>query len=731
MNATTTTTSHELLPNTQSAWTVRYGLALVVLFVLCVGFLNYMLVLCRKARSYYLRVFGSLPAPSTEPVQSPSEQRDNIVLNKLNPLFDPLACLERMRRSGQPVAVETYNDLLDAFVCTKRYDKAVDFFKLVKQAAKPDVVTYNTYLKGVVEAGKAGTITADAGDFVKKIGDEMKAAGIVPDIFTLNLVLELCVLLHDSKLEWDYFAHFHAEYALEPDLATFGIMLMGTKVCELGCANMDGLFEQIFEYLERTQASPPEDFVVLFIDVCIKRSDGKRIEKLLGYLDTHKPGLPLSCYGRLFTFYAQQKNPDKVAELHSQMLNESLQFNEITYGCLLEAYFHCGKFDKVTELYESNKNSAKLFNVIIYTTVIRAYAKTRQFDLVMDLYKQTLQENVVRLNVIAYNALIDCCIRCEKYDAMEKVLCDMIEEGKQREKEDPLVPDLITYSTIIKGLCKSDQMEKAVKLYEELKEKGTKLDEVVYNSLLDGCVKHEGHLDQAQKLISDMKAQGIPLSNYTYSILIKLYTKQRDIERALGVYEEMKVSKVVPGVVVYTCLLQVCIKNKMITKALEIFGEMKRSGVEADQVTYNTIINGCAYSGKLMQACEAMCESIARNVRLADDIYNNVLKNLITYRNMTHTQKHEYASKICNYIALNKIPANQEYYYQVLNSFVFAPAAGVQPTAAYAPGAQYQYAGGYQGAAYPAGGYYGYYVDPSNGGYAAYQWPDYYQQPQQ
>jgi pentatricopeptide repeat protein len=48
---------------------------------------------------------------------------------------------------------------------------------------------------------------------------------------------------------------------------------------------------------------------------------------------------------------------------------------------------------------------------------------------------------------------------------------------------------LITFSTLIKGHCRSKNIERALILHEDMLEQGIKADEVLYNSLLDGCLK--------------------------------------------------------------------------------------------------------------------------------------------------------------------------------------------------------------------------------------------------
>ena len=84
---------------------------------------------------------------------------------------------------------------------------------------------------------------------------------------------------------------------------------------------------------------------------------------------------------------------------------------------------------------------------------------------------------------------------------------------------------------------------------------------MLYNSLLDGCCK-SNEIEMALKVYQNMRTLRIKPSNVTYSILIKIYGKQKNLGKALGILEEMKKEGVKPGLIVYTCLIQTCIKSK-------------------------------------------------------------------------------------------------------------------------------------------------------------------------
>ena len=76
---------------------------------------------------------------------------------------------------------------------------------------------------------------------------------------------------------------------------------------------------------------------------------------------------------------------------------------------------------------------------------------------------------------------MDCCIRCNNLSEAAKIFNEMKASNSK--------PDLITYSTLIKGYCKEKNIERALMMLDEMENSGIKADEVLYNSLLDGCCK--------------------------------------------------------------------------------------------------------------------------------------------------------------------------------------------------------------------------------------------------
>lgn len=161
----------------------------------------------------------------------------------------------------------------------------------------------------------------------------------------------------------------------------------------------------------------------------------------------------------------------------------------------------------------------------------------------------------IQPNNVTFNSLIDCCVRCDNmHKAMEifnemQMYCqvrsikeDSLGEGKKggwQGKRKEVYPDLITYSTMIKGFCRQKNIEQALVMMNQMEKEGIIADEVLYNSLLDGCCK-ANELELALKAYKNMKILHIQPSNVTFSILVKIYGKMRDLNKALSVLDDMK-----------------------------------------------------------------------------------------------------------------------------------------------------------------------------------------------
>merc|ERR1719183_1751822 len=169
----------------------------------------------------------------------------------------------------------------------------------------------------------------------------------------------------------------------------------------------------------------------------------------------------------------------------------------------------------------------------------------------------------------------------------------------------PVEPDIVTFSTMVKGFCNSGSLDRAMQILKEMKASGKyEADELMYNSLLDGCAR-EHRPDDALKLLGDMKKSGVAPSNYTLSMLVKLMGRCRRLNQAFTLVEDIRQEyglKV--NIQVYTCLIQACFNNRQASKAVALHHQIIKEGLYPDEMVYSSLVSGCLKAGLVDKAVQ-------------------------------------------------------------------------------------------------------------------------------
>merc|ERR1719478_1674533 len=160
-------------------------------------------------------------------------------------------------------------------------------------------------------------------------------------------------------------------------------------------------------------------------------------------------------------------------------------------------------------------------------------------------------------------------------------------------------PNLITYSSLIKGYCRMGDVQTSFDILGRMRREGNvRPDEIMYNSLLDGCA--QGNLvDEGLKLLEEMQREGVKPSNFTLSILVKLMSRSRNLNGAFAIVDDLaQKHRIKPNVHVYTNLIQACISKRALDRAMQTLERMAIERVQLDGRTYTILVRGCLQGGR-------------------------------------------------------------------------------------------------------------------------------------
>mmetsp|Transcript_120102 Transcript_120102/g.231615 ORF Transcript_120102/g.231615 Transcript_120102/m.231615 type:complete len:255 (-) Transcript_120102:101-865(-) len=155
-------------------------------------------------------------------------------------------------------------------------------------------------------------------------------------------------------------------------------------------------------------------------------------------------------------------------------------------------------------------------------------------------------------------------------------------------------PNLITYSAILKGYCQANRLDEAFQLVQQmLQTTQLRPDEIMYNTLLDGCAR-QGLYDRGMMVLEEMQQVGVQPTNFTLSVLVKLASRSKQIDRAFELCDEISSKyRFRLNMHVYSNLVHGCTMAKDLDRGIAVLEKMLSERVRPDARTYDSLLRAC------------------------------------------------------------------------------------------------------------------------------------------
>merc|ERR1719388_511871 len=513
--------------------------------------------------------------------------------SKENDLEGAMQVFRKLQSSGVQLTSLAYNALLDSCVQCGKVNVALQHFKEMKDLGLVDVVSYNTLLKAYLKQGQIVK--------ARKLLTEMSESNIQANQVTYNEMLNALVTVKDRQEMWALVREMNA-MGMRPNSVTCSIILKS-----LTSHSAPDDVRQAMALIDNLHEDMDEVLFASVIEACVRVG---QLDLLSSKLQQYAAkgglaGLSAPTYGSMIKAYGRARDIERVRELWGEMRAHHVTPTSITLGCMVDALVRNSLPDEAFDLVRGIRDEseyADILNTVIYSTLLKGFAQSRQPGRVQDVFEEMKQMGIA-CNTVSYNTMLDANAMTGKMDRADELFREMQASG--------VSPDVITYSTLVKGYCQAGDIDRGYQVLNEMVANGVhEPDEILYNSLLDGCAKQH-RVDDALNLLEDMHKHNVRPSNFTLSILVKLLGRSRRLNQAFAMVEETcKRFDLQANIHVYTCLLFACFQNRQMPRALQLHDSMiTEAGVEPDERTYSVLARGCLGAGS--------CEKAANVVRAA------------------------------------------------------------------------------------------------------------------
>ncbi|KAM0937561.1 putative tetratricopeptide-like helical domain superfamily [Dioscorea sansibarensis] len=354
-----------------------------------------------------------------------------------------------------------------------------------------------------------------------------------------------------------------------------------------------------------------------------------------------------STYGTLIDVFSKGGLNKEALLWLGEMYKQGMEPDEVTMGIVVQTYKKAGEFQKAEQFFKkwsSDRSDAtqtqNSYGLYTYNTLIDTYGKAGQLKEASDVFAQMLKE-------VGRSCFFDGTNERNPHDDITTAA-----NYFSKMKEAGLIPDIVSYRTLLYALSIRKMIGEAETLIFEMEEHGLKLDEYTHSALtrmyveaglpkeawswfekfylrmssegfsanIDAFGEH-GHLDLAEKaFFCCLKKQ--KLSTLVCNVMLKAYGIGKKYDKACELFDSMENYGVSPDKCSYNSLIQILSEAELPEKGASYVRKMQEAGLVSDCIPYSMVMTRFAKLGKLEQAEDLFDEMVTQGIEPDIVIYS-------------------------------------------------------------------------------------------------------------
>eukprot|EP00933_Yihiella_yeosuensis_P007790 TRINITY_DN11296_c0_g2_i1.p1 TRINITY_DN11296_c0_g2~~TRINITY_DN11296_c0_g2_i1.p1 ORF type:complete len:954 (+),score=192.40 TRINITY_DN11296_c0_g2_i1:77-2863(+) len=495
----------------------------------------------------------------------------------------------------RPVESMLGNTLLQALFNLKDTKKICEVFEKMRELECADAVSHSIVFKSRAYLDRPGGLALQ-----EKLLEELVQRGSAPQQGSVppgghsaqNALLQGAVHCGNFEQAQNIIARMES-HGLPIDGHTVAILFKGYKHFKSKITGSD--FDAHLNLLSKCSSTLEEQAACAALEACLRLRDVTRLKRLLVTLKQMGWTISAQCspatHALMIKACSEIGDFTKANQIWEKFVQEGTEPpSDSMYAQMIDALVTVDKLDRALflfcEMKEIHLNISSGAFTMAYAMIIKGFAQQRDSIRALLCYKE-MKTLGVHVGMVVLNTLIDACFLDGDVASASRIFGDISKEAGSEYQ-----PDIITYSTMVKGYCLNGMLDEAMEVFQTMRSKGIQPDAILFNSLLLGCAKARMHTLCTQ-ILEDMLAVGVKPGNHSASILIKLYGKEGDLDGAFQLFNEMpKKFNFKPNIHVYTTLMVSCIWKGRVDLAMDLRLRFIEAGFTPDSKMYATLMKG-------------------------------------------------------------------------------------------------------------------------------------------
>ncbi|OWM64551.1 hypothetical protein CDL15_Pgr020518 [Punica granatum] len=272
----------------------------------------------------------------------------------------------------------------------------------------------------------------------------------------------------------------------------------------------------------------------------------------------------------------------KVGELDmARMMFDNMPVKSVVpWTIMISGYAQKGLAKEAIMLYDQMEEAGLIIDHGTVISILAACAESGLLGLGMKVHT-SVQRTGLTCNTLVLNALIDMYAKCGSLDKALSIFGGMPEK------------DVVSWNIMIQGLAVHRHAEKALELYDRMKQEKFEPDGVTFIGVLCACT-HAGFIDQGLDHFLEMGRDfGIVPQIEHYGCVVDLLGRGGRLKEAFGLIQSMPVE---PNAVIWGTLLGACRVHNDSEMAAEVLDRLVKLE-KSDSGNFSTLSNISSAAG--------------------------------------------------------------------------------------------------------------------------------------
>lgn len=528
-----------------------------------------------------------------------------------------------------PVNLVVFNSMIDIYLYMNRNQEAYNIFQqiIAHEQLNPDEITFSTLIKGSCRNKNF----LRAMEYYQTMKENFP--NIRPNRVVFNSLMDLSVKQEKLPEALKLFTEMQ-QMDISPDGFTYSILLNGLKQSEASESLIKTTLLSLKKILLISDFKLDEVFFNSVLDVCSKYEMYSLMDYFYMQMKRKKINESSITFGILIKAFGKRGEFHKAEELFTKMVNNNMRINDITYGCILDACSKSGKMEIALKIYKALSKTGLNLNSIVFTTIIKGYLKHNRSQEALDFFNSVRHHTNLSGMIITYNCALDVLVNLERIDEA----IDLFETIDKLYSA-----DLVSYSTIIKGLCKVNRKSKALTYVRQMLESDISVDVSVVNLFLDCCANNRD-FKLGIKGYQMADVHKVRPNEVTFGIMIKIYGFSRELGKAFDTLDVMKAYGIKPSIIVFTNLVHISFYSRNLKKVEEAYRRFKKEKLKGDRLLYSKLVDGFLRNKDVARALKYLNFAHQEKVPLKPEVCDK-LKKAINSKDSANLKKVEECRK--------------------------------------------------------------------------------------